>query len=54
MRLNKSPGFDEVSFNVIKKCFLSLHKSLFNLFNAFITKLNFSRYVKTCSSYSIT
>ena len=30
LKLNKSPGYDEVSFNVIKKCFGNLHKPLRN------------------------
>ena len=29
LKLNKSPAYDEVSFNVIKKCFGSLHKPYF-------------------------
>ena len=33
LKLNKSPGYDEVSFNVIKKCFWSLHKPLLHIFN---------------------
>ena len=33
LKLNKSPGYDEVSFNVIKKCFGSLHKPLLHIFN---------------------
>ena len=34
LKLNKSPGYDEVSFNVIMKCFRSLHKPLLYTFNA--------------------
>ena len=34
LKLNKSPGYEEVSFNVIKKCFRSLHKPLLQIFNA--------------------
>ena len=33
LKLNKSPGYDEVSFKVIKKCFRSLHKPLLHIFN---------------------
>ena len=33
LKLNKSPGYGEVSFNVIKKCFESLHKPLLHIFN---------------------
>ena len=34
LKLNKSPGCDEVSFNVVKKCFESLHKPLLHIFHA--------------------
>ena len=34
LKLNKSPGYNEVSFNVVKKCFGSLHKPLLHIFNA--------------------
>ena len=30
---NKSPGYDEISFNVIKTCFGSLHKLLLHIFD---------------------
>ena len=33
LKLNKSPGYDEISFNVIKTCFGSLHKPLLHIFN---------------------
>ena len=33
LKLNKSPDYDEVSFNVIKKFFRSLHKPLLYIFN---------------------
>ena len=33
LKLNKSPGYDEISFNVIKKCFGSLHKPLLHIFD---------------------
>ena len=33
LKLNKSPGYDEISFNVIKKCFRSLHKPLLHIFD---------------------
>ena len=32
LQTNKSPGHDEISFNVIKSCFGSLSKSLFHIF----------------------
>ena len=31
LNLNESPGYNEVSFNVIKKCFRSLHKPLLHI-----------------------
>ena len=33
LKLNKSPGYDEVGFNVVKKCFVNFHKLLLHLFN---------------------
>ena len=36
--INKSPGFDDISFNVIKKCFSALHKPLLHIFNLSIIK----------------
>ena len=34
LRLTKRPDYDEVSFNVTKKCFGSLHKPLLHTINA--------------------
>ena len=34
LKLNKDQGYDEGGFNVIKKCFGSLHKPLLHIFNA--------------------
>ena len=34
LKLTKSPGYDEISFNVVKKCFSELcepHKHVFNI-----------------------
>ena len=31
LKINKSPGYDDISFNVLKKCFSSLCEPLFNL-----------------------
>ena len=31
LKLNKSSGYNKVSFNVIKKCFRSLHKHLLHI-----------------------
>ena len=36
LKLNKSPGYDEISFNVVKKYFSELCKSLKYLFNSSI------------------
>ena len=33
LKLNKSFGYNEINFNVIKKCFESLHKPLLHIFN---------------------
>ena len=33
LKLNKSPGYDEISFNVIKKCFSELCEPLKHVFN---------------------
>ena len=33
LKLNKSPGYDEVSFNVVKKCFSELCEPLKNIFS---------------------
>ena len=32
-KLNKSTGYNEINFNVIKKCFGSFHKLLLHIFN---------------------
>ena len=33
LKHGKIPGYGEISFNVIKKCFGSVHKPLFHIFN---------------------
>ena len=33
LKLNKSPGYDDVSFNAIKKCLESLQKPLLHIFD---------------------
>ena len=33
LKLNRSPGYDEISFNVIKKCFSELCKFIRHVFN---------------------
>ena len=36
--INKSPGFDDISFTVLKNCFGALHKPLLHVFNLSIIK----------------
>ena len=36
--INKSPGFDDISFTVLKNCFGALHKPLLHFFNLSIIK----------------
>ena len=49
VKLKKSPGCDKISFNVIKKCFGSLHRLFPHIFNvsfqngAFPDELKFAR-----------
>ena len=38
LKSNKSPGYDGISYNVSKKCFVSLHEPLKYLFNLSIEK----------------
>ena len=38
LKINKSPGYDDISFNVVKKCFSSLCEPLKYLFNLSIEK----------------
>ena len=33
LKVNKSAGLDDISFNVVKKCFGVLHKPLLHIFN---------------------
>ena len=33
LKMNKSAGYDDISFNIVKKCFGVLHKPLLYLFN---------------------
>ena len=33
LKINKSPGYDDISFNVVKKCFVVLFKPLLHIFN---------------------
>ena len=38
LKINKSPGYDDISFNAFKKCFISLCEPLKYLFNLSIEK----------------
>ena len=38
LKIDKSPGYDDISYNAIKKCFVSLCESLKYLFNLLIDK----------------
>ena len=33
LKISKSTGYDDISFNVVKKCFGVLHKPLLHIFN---------------------
>ena len=49
LKINKSPGYRDISFNVLKKCFSSLCKPLKYLFNLSIEKgiFDLSNYRRT-------
>ena len=34
LKINESAGYDDISFNVVKKCFGVLHKRLLHIFNS--------------------
>ena len=62
LKLNKSPGYDEISFNVVKKCSSELckpRKYVFNLFNlsietgVFQDKLKIARVSPVCKAGDI-
>ena len=42
LKLNKSPGYDEISFNIIKKCFSKLCEPLNHVFDLSITSRVFT------------
>ena len=48
LKFNKSPGYDVISFNVVKKCFSSLCEPLKYLFNLSIEKGIFPHKLKHC------
>ena len=51
LKLNKSPGYDEISFNLVKKCFSKLCKPLKYVFNLSIETRVFPDKLKiTCVS----
>ena len=33
LKINKTPGYDDITFNVVKKCFGVLYKPLLHIFN---------------------
>ena len=41
LKINKSPGYDEISFNVVKNCFGPLLKPLMFIFNLSLQKGSF-------------
>ena len=53
LRINKSPGYDDVSFNVFKKCFSSLCEPLKYLSNLSIEKEIFPDDLKIAKATSI-
>ena len=48
LKLNKSPGYDEISFNVVKKCLSKLCETLKHVFNLSIETGVFQRQVENC------
>ena len=36
LKINKSPGHDQINFNIIKQCFGTLYKPLHHIFNLFL------------------
>ena len=53
LKINKSPGYDDISFNVLKKCFSSLCEPLKYLFNLSIEKGIFPDDIKIAKVTSI-
>ena len=41
LKLNKSPGYDDISFYVIKNCFELLHNSYFLLLTYLLNRVSF-------------
>ena len=52
LKINESSGVDDVSFNIIKKCFGVLCKSLIKLFQLSLGKGGISRWFKNWRSVS--
>ena len=46
LKTKKNPGYDEVSFNVIRHCFTVLYKPLLHIFNISIEKVIFPNNLK--------
>ena len=49
---DKSSGYDDISFNVVRNCFGPLLKPLMHVFNLPIERGIFPDDLKNCSSYS--
>ena len=49
LKANKSPGHDEISFNVIKSCFGSLNKPLIHIFRLSLEQRIFPDDLKTAT-----
>ena len=49
LKINKSPGYGEISFNVVKKCFGVLYKPLLHIFNLSIQSEIFPDELKIAS-----
>ena len=48
LKINKSTGYDDISFNVVKKCFGVLHKPPLHIFNLSLQNWYFSRQTQDC------
>ena len=49
LKTNKSAGFDDINFNIVKKCFGTLHKPLLHVFNLSIERGIFPDKLKIAS-----
>ena len=53
LKINKSPGYDEISFNVVKNCFGPLLKPLMFIFNLSLQKGSFPDELKIAKATSV-